>query len=64
MVSALVPIIVFCVVFQLVFRRFQRIQLEKIGIGFIYTFIGLALFLTGVNVGFMPAGHYLRPATG
>lgn len=58
-VSALVPIIVFCVVFQLVFRRFQRIQLEKIGIGFIYTFIGLALFLTGVNVGFMPAGHYL-----
>ena len=33
--------------------------MQKIGIGFVYTFAGLALFLTGVNVGFMPAGHYL-----
>lgn len=58
-ISALVPIIVFCAVFQLIFRRFHKIQLQKIGIGFIYTFIGLSVFLTGVNVGFMPAGHYL-----
>lgn len=27
--------------------------------GIVYTYIGLALFLTGVNVGFMPAGNYL-----
>ena len=46
-------------VFQLISRRFHRLQLQKIGVGFIYTFIGLAIFLTGVNVGFMPAGHYL-----
>ena len=58
-VSALVPIILFCGIFQLVFRRFHKRQLEKIGIGFVYTFIGLALFLTGVNVGFMPAGHFI-----
>ena len=58
-VTALVPIILFCVVFQLISRRFHRMQLQKIGVGFIYTFIGLAVFLTGVNVGFMPAGHYL-----
>ena len=57
--TALFPIIVFCAVFQLIFRRFRRIQLQKIGVGFVYTFIGLALFLTGVNVGFMPAGHFL-----
>lgn len=56
---ALVPIILFCAVFQLIFRRFQRQQMKKIGVGFVYTFIGLTLFLTGVNVGFMPAGHYL-----
>ena len=31
----------------------------KIIIGIIYTYIGLVLFLTGVNVGFMPAGNYL-----
>ena len=58
-VSALLPVIVFCALFQLIFRRFHKAQLTKIGIGFLYTFIGLALFLTGVNVGFMPAGHYL-----
>ena len=31
----------------------------KILIGLLYTYIGLALFLTGVNVGFLPAGTYL-----
>ena len=27
--------------------------------GLVYTYIGLVLFLTGANVGFMPAGNYL-----
>ena len=58
-VSALLPVIAFCAIFQLIFKRFHKIQIQKIGIGFLYTFVGLALFLTGVNVGFMPAGHYL-----
>lgn len=31
----------------------------KILVGLTYTYIGLVLFLTGVNVGFMPAGNYL-----
>ena len=57
--SALVPVILFCAVFQLIFRRFHAMQLRKIGVGFVYTFTGLSLFLTGVNVGFMPVGHYL-----
>jgi hypothetical protein len=34
----------------------------KIIIGILYTFTGLVLFLTGVNVGFMPAGRYLGEA--
>ena len=59
---ALLPIVLFCAVFQLVFRRFHKLQLEKIGVGFVYTYLGLALFLTGVNVGFMPAGYYLGGA--
>lgn len=28
-------------------------------IGILYTYVGLVLFMTGVNVGFMPAGNYL-----
>ena len=57
--SALVPIILFCAVFQLIFRRFHAMQLRKIGVGFVYTFTGLSLFLTGVNVGFAPVGSLL-----
>ena len=34
-------------------------SLIKIGIGLVYTYVGLVLFLTGVNVGFSPAGNYL-----
>ena len=31
----------------------------KLGIGILYTYIGLVLFLTGANVGFLPTGNYL-----
>lgn len=57
--AALVPIAVLFFLFQLIFRRFHSRQLIKIISGFVYTYIGLVLFLTGVNVGFMPAGQYI-----
>ena len=53
---ALLPIIAIFILFQLIFRRFQRHQLLKMVIGMGYTYLGLVLFLTGVNVGFLPAG--------
>ena len=56
---SLLPIIVFFVIFQLVFRRMSRRTLIRIAIGMVYTYVGLVVFLTGVNVGFMPAGNYL-----
>ena len=56
---ALLPIILLFVVFQLLSRRFHKIMLLKIISGLLYTYIGLVLFLTGVNVGFMPAGQYI-----
>ena len=37
----------------------QKRTLIRIGVGLVYTYIGLVLFMTGVNVGFMPAGNYL-----
>ena len=39
--------------------RLKKRPLIKILVGLFYTYIGLVLFLTGVNVGFMPAGNYL-----
>jgi hypothetical protein len=56
---ALFPIILFFAVFQLISRRYKKRQLIKIGVGLIYTLVGLVLFLTGVNVGFLPAGPYI-----
>lgn len=59
---SLFPVIVFFGILQLVTRDLNKRTLIKIGIGLIYTYIGLVLFLTGVNVGFMPAGNYLGQA--
>lgn len=56
---ALLPIIVFFLIFQLLVLKLTQKALIKIIVGLIYTYIGLVLFLTGVNVGFMPAGNYL-----
>lgn len=56
---SLLPIILFFGIFQLISRDIKKKALIKIVIGLIYTYVGLVLFLTGVNVGFMPAGNYL-----
>lgn len=45
--------------FQRIALRLDRRTLGRIGVGLVYTYIGLVLFLTGANVGFMPAGNYL-----
>ena len=59
MFLALLPVLVFFFLFQLAFLKLRKKQLVKVLAGILYTFIGLLLFLTGVNVGFMPVGSYL-----
>lgn len=56
---SLLPILLFFLIFQFLVLKLSKRQLVKILVGLIYTYIGLVLFLTGVNVGFMPAGNYL-----
>ena len=56
---SLLPIVVFYGIFQTISGDANKRTLTKIIIGLIYTYLGLVLFLTGVNVGFMPAGNYL-----
>jgi len=52
--------VVFCfLVFQIFTHRYKKHQLGRIAVGFLYTFIGLVVFLTGVNVGFFPVGQLL-----
>ena len=59
MARSLLPTVAFFGIYQLIFIRMNRHSLKKIGVGVLYTYIGLVLFLTGANVGFMPAGLYL-----
>lgn len=56
---SLAPIVAVFTIFQLLTRRYQRVQLTRIGFGLTYTFIGLILFLCGVSVGFSPLGERL-----
>ena len=56
---ALLPIYGFFIIFQFALIRFPLKRLIRIGVGAIYTYIGLTIFLLGVNVGFMPAGTYI-----
>ena len=60
--AALLPIALVFALFQLFTRRFRRGQLLRIVSGLAYTYLGLVLFLCGVNVGFMPAGQYIGTA--
>ena len=57
--SALLPIGAFLILFQLVTRRLKRKEILHMVIGLVYVYIGLTIFLMGVNVGFMPVGSFL-----
>ena len=57
--NSLLPIVLFFAAFQMISLKLKKKKLLKIIIGIAYTYIGLVLFLTGVNVGFMPAGNHL-----
>lgn len=56
MAIALLPVVVIFLLFQVFKLRMPLRDLGKIFIGILYTYIGLVLFLTGVNVGFSALG--------
>ena len=58
-VIALLPIVAFFLVFQVVSLRLRRLPFMRILVGLVWTCIGLVLFLTGVNVGFSSLGYIL-----
>jgi len=56
---ALGLIVAFFLICQLVFLKLSKRQLVRIGMGVLFTYVGLVLFLTAVEVGFMPVGYKL-----
>ena len=57
--TALGMIVAFFTVCQVTFLKLSFRRLKRIALGVVITYIGLVLFLTGVNVGFMPIGYKL-----
>ncbi len=56
---AMLPIVVFFLIFQVAALRLKRAPFTRIVIGLVMTVAGLMLFLTGVNVGFSSLGYML-----
>lgn len=56
---SLVPILLIFLVFNKTLLKLPKKTVIRIFVGILYTYIGLSLFLTGVNVGFLPMGTYL-----
>ena len=56
---ALLPIVILLVVFQQFNFRLYRRTYRKMLLGFLYTYIGLIIFLLGVNAGFMNVGNII-----
>ena len=59
---ALGLIVAFFLICQIIFLRLPKRKLLRIAIGVLFTYAGLVIFLTGVNVGFMPVGYKLGTA--
>lgn len=56
---SIAPAIALFAVFEILTRQYRKHQLLRMCVGFLYVYIGLVLFLTGVNVGFAPVGNLL-----
>ncbi len=54
---SLLPITVLFLIYNFIFLKVKKKTLRRIIFGLVYTLIGLTLFLTGINVGFMPMGY-------
>ncbi|MDL2293493.1 DUF1538 domain-containing protein [Ruminococcaceae bacterium OttesenSCG-928-D13] len=60
----IVPILAIFLVFQVVKLKLSRTELVRIFVGLGYLLVGLTIFLTGVNKGFMAAAIYLGETMG
>lgn len=61
---SIAPLFGLFIVFQIFLLKMTKRQVVRIIIGFVYAFIGLTIFLVGVNSGFMQAGAALGQTLG
>ncbi|MGI6359833.1 MAG: DUF1538 domain-containing protein [Acholeplasmatales bacterium] len=59
MAIAILPFIVFFVIFQFLDFKYPKKKVIKVLIAFVYTYIGLVLFLAGANASFASVAHLI-----
>ena len=62
--KALGLIVAFFLICQVTFLKLPKRQLLRIAMGVLFTYVGLVLFLTSVEVGFLPIGYQLGQQLG
>ena len=60
--KSILPIVLFFILYNLLVLKLSTQQVRKISMGFVYLFVGLVIFLIGVNEGFLPMGYELGKA--
>lgn len=61
---SLAPVVVLFAVFQCYLLHLPPFQVKRMAVGLFYSYLGLVIFLTGVNGGFMEAGRLLGEMMG
>jgi len=56
---AMAPVVIFFFIYNAIVIHLPKKEILKIIVGLIYTFIGLVIFLTGVEGGFTPIADYI-----
>ena len=56
---AILPLVLLLLIFQKFKLHLNRRSFSKVFVGFIYTYIGLVIFLVGANAGFMDVGNVI-----
>ena len=59
---ALLPLLLFFGVFQALYLKLPRVYVANLAKGILLAFLGMVLFLQGVNVAFLPAGREIGEA--
>ncbi len=60
----LVPLGLLFAIFQIFCLKLPRAFIRRVAIGIVWTFVGLSLFLQGVNIAFVPLGRALGASLG
>lgn len=63
-IKALLPLLLFFIIFQFLFLRLPREYVFNLLKGMALALVGLVLFLQGVNIGFLPAGKTMGEVLG